>query len=89
MELDKLRFSILTKSQANLANDTPLKFYKNSSSVLNVLVDVMIEHFGKAADPNVLGMLATSNPNESYPRANLVNYLTDNAPQLTLGTASP
>ncbi|HCW3749003.1 TPA: AIPR family protein, partial [Acinetobacter baumannii] len=89
VELDKLRFSILTKSQANLANDTPLKFYKNSSSVLNVLVDVMIEHYGKTADPNVLGMLATSNPNESYPRANLVNYLTDNAPQLTLGTASP
>lgn len=89
VELDKLRFSILTKSQVNLANDTPLKFYKNSSSVLNVLVDVMIEHFGKENDLNVLGMLNTSNPNESYPRANLVNYLTDNAPQLTLGNASP
>lgn len=89
VELDKLRFSVLTKTQFNLANDTPLKFFKNSSSVISVLTDVMIEHFDKMTDRSISGMKNTSNPNEAYPKANLVNYLTDNAPQLTLGTGTP
>jgi hypothetical protein len=88
-ELDALRLLTFNKTSSRLAGDSPHKFFKNSSSVINVLIDVMIEHFGKTTDSSVQGMLATSNPNESYPRANLVNYLTDNAPQLTLGTASP
>lgn len=88
-ELDKLRFSVLTNTQSKLANDTPLKFFKNSSSIINCLTDVMIEHFGKTEDPSILRMLNTSTPNESYPKENLVNYLTDNAPQLTLGTNNP
>ena len=79
----------MTKTQFNLANDTPLKFFKNSSSVISVLTDVMIEHFDKMTDRSISGMKNTSNPNEAYPKANLVNYLTDNAPQLTLGTGNP
>lgn len=88
-ELDALRLLIFNKTSSGLAGDSPHKFFKNSSSVINVLIDVMIEHFGKTTDSSVLGMMTTSNSNESYPKANLVNYLTDNAPQLTLGTASP
>lgn len=88
-ELDALRLLIFNKTSSGLAGDSPHKFFKNSSSVINVLIDVMIEHFGKTTNSSVQGMLATSSPNESYPKANLVNYLTDNAPQLTLGTASP
>ncbi|MCW1490955.1 AIPR family protein, partial [Acinetobacter baumannii] len=88
-ELDALRLLIFNKTSSRLAGDSPYKFFKNSSSVINVLIDVMIEHFGKTTNSSVQGMLATSSPNESYPKANLVNYLTDNAPQLTLGTASP
>lgn len=88
-ELDALRLLIFNKTSSRLAGDSPHKFFKNSSSVINVLIDVMIEHFGKTTNSNVQGMLAISSPSESYPRANLVNYLTDNAPQLTLGTASP
>jgi hypothetical protein len=88
-ELDALRLLILNKTSSKLAGVSPNTFFKNSSSVINVLIDVMIEHFGKTTNSNVQGMLAISSPSESYPRANLVNYLTDNAPQLTLGTASP
>lgn len=88
-ELDALRLLTFNKTSSRLAGDSPHKFFKNSSSVINVLIDVMIEHFGKTTDLSVQGMLAISSPNESYPKANLVNYLTDTAPQLTLGTASP
>ncbi|EXA87228.1 AIPR family protein [Acinetobacter nosocomialis] len=88
-EIDALRLLIFNKTSSRLAGDSPHKFFKNSSSVINVLIDVMIEHFGKTTNSSVQGMLAISSPNESYPRANLVNYLTDNAPQLTLGSASP
>jgi|GEM_PF-819048 len=88
-ELDVLRLLIFNKTSSKLAGDSPNKFFKNSSSTISVLTDVMIEHFGKTNDRSVLGMLRTSNPNEAYPKANLVNYLTDNAPQLTLGTGNP
>lgn len=87
-ELDALRLLIFNKTSSKLSVDSPIKFFKNliGESTISVLTDVMIEHFGKTADSNVLGMMTTSNPNESYPKASLVNYLTDNAPQLTLGT---
>lgn len=89
IELDNLRLLIFNNTSPKLAGDSSNNFFKNTTSVIGVLTDVMIEHFGKANNSHVLGMMTTSNPNESYPKANLVNYLTDNAPQLTLGSGTP
>jgi hypothetical protein len=80
--LDELRQQTFDLGRQRLLGEGPLAYFRNQSSVVSFLADLMETHFALTADTTLPNLRNITNAEDAYPRKRLLDYLSSRAPQL-------
>jgi len=80
--MDLLRQQAFDLGQLRLSREGPLAFFRNQSSVVAFLTDLMEQHYGLVSDPAVAPLRNIQNAPDASPRKRLIDYMSIKAPQI-------
>lgn len=84
--IDGLRQHLWDKTMSTATYKAPIAIFRSQSATIPILIEVLVENYGLAADAGVAAKRMIRVPDkalkEDYPQKALIDYLVQKAPQI-------